>query len=82
MHTMPSLDYMGYAVAVDAPPAPSNRYYSVFAIHRHAANTMTAQTVPACHQGIAEEAVFDTAELAYKNATERARTWIEAHPVR
>jgi hypothetical protein len=29
---MPSLDYLGYPVVVNATPSPGNCYYSVFAI--------------------------------------------------
>lgn len=52
MRTMPSLDYMGYAISVDALPAAQNRYYSVFAVHRHVANSLAVQAPAACQQGI------------------------------
>lgn len=82
MHTMPSLDYMGYAVAVNALPASKNRYYSVFAIHRHVANSLAVQAPAACEQGVEDGVICDTTELAYQDARDRARNWIDAHPAR
>lgn len=82
MHTMPSLDYMGYAVVVNALPAAGNRYYSVFAIHRHVANSLAVQAPAACQQGIEDGVICDTSELAYQDARDRARNWIDAHPAR
>jgi hypothetical protein len=82
MHTMPSLDYMGYAVVVNALPAAENRYYSVFAIHRHVANSLAVQAPAACQQGIEDNVICDTTELAYQDARDRARNWIDAHPAR
>jgi hypothetical protein len=82
MRTMPSLDYMGYAVVVNALPAPGNCYYSVFAIHRHVANSLAAQKPAACQQGPGAGVICQTADLAYQDAIERARTWIDAHPAR
>jgi len=82
MRTMPSLDYKGYAVAVDALPAAENRYYSVFAIHRHVANSLALQAPAACQQGIEDDVICDTTELAYQDARDRARHWIDAQPAR
>jgi hypothetical protein len=82
MRTMPSLDYKGYAVAVNALPAAENRYYSIFAIHRHVANSLALQTPAAWQQGIEDGVICDTTELAYQDARDRARNWIDAHPVR
>jgi hypothetical protein len=82
MRTMPSLDYMGYAVVVNAIPAPGNCYYSVFAIHRHVSNSLAVKTPAACEQGIGASVICHTAELAYEDAAERARYWIDAHPAR
>jgi hypothetical protein len=79
---MPSLDYMGYAVVVDAIPAPGNYYYSVFAIHRHVPNSLAVQAPAACQQGLGASVICQTADLACQNAAERARAWIDAHPVR
>jgi hypothetical protein len=81
MRTMPSLDYMGYAVVVNALPAPGNSYYSVFEIHRHVANRLAVQAPASCQQGPSEGVICQTADLAYRDATERARAWIDAHPV-
>jgi hypothetical protein len=80
MRTMPSLDYMGYAISVDALPAAQNRYYSVFAVHRHVANSLAVQAPAACQQGIEDGVIFDTAQLAYQDGRDRARNWIDAHP--
>lgn len=82
MRTMPSLDYMGYAVVLNALPAAENRYYSVFAIHRHVRNSLAARVPAACLQGIEDGVICDTAELAYQDARHRARNWIDAHPAR
>jgi hypothetical protein len=79
---MPSLDYMGYAVIVNAIPAPGNCYYSVFAIHRHVPNSLAVQAPAACQQGLGAGVICQTADLACQEAAERARTWIDAHPVR
>jgi len=80
MRTMPSFDYKGYAVVVNALPAAENRYYSVFAIHRHVANSLAVQAPAACQQGIEDGVICDTTELAYQDARDRARHWIDAHP--
>lgn len=82
MRTMPSLDYMGYAVVVNALPTAENRYYSVFAIHRHVSNSLAVQQPAACRQGVEEGVICDTTELAYQHARDRARDWIDAHPAR
>lgn len=82
MRTMPSLDYMGYAVVVNALPAPDDRYFSVFAIHRHVANSLAVQAQAACRQDPGAGVIFQTADLAYQDAAARARTWIDAHPAR
>jgi hypothetical protein len=79
---MPSLDYMGYAVVVNAIPAPGNCYYSVFAIHRHVPNSLAVQAPAACEQGLGASVIRHTADLAYEDAAERARAWIDAHPAR
>lgn len=79
---MASLDYMGYAVVVDAIPAPENCYYSVFSIHRHVPNSLAVQAAAACEQGLGAGVIHQTAHLACQDAAERARTWIDAHPVR
>lgn len=80
MRTMPSLDYMGYAVVVNALPAAENRYYSVFAIYRHVPNSLAVQAPAARQQGIEDGVICDTTELAYQDARDRARNWIDAHP--
>lgn len=82
MRTMPSLDYMGYAVVLNALPAAENRYYSVFAIHRHVPNSLAVRVPAACQQGIEDGVICDTAELACQDARDRARNWIDAHPAR
>jgi hypothetical protein len=81
MHTMPSIDYMGYAIAVNALPAPGNRYYSVFVIRRHAPRGLGIQPPVAYQEGVTSGVTCETAELARQDAAERARTWIDTHPV-
>lgn len=82
MHTMPSLDYMGYAVVVNAILAPGNFYYSVFAICRYVSNSLAVQAPAACEQGLGASVICHTADLAYEDAAERAHSWIDAHPAR
>lgn len=82
MRTMPSMDYMGYAVVVNALPAPNNRFYSVFAIRRHARNSMLNEPPVAYQEGVSSAVTCPTMELALQSASDRARTWIDAHPVR
>jgi len=79
---MPSLDYKGFAVAVNALPAAENRYYRFFAIHRHVANSLPLQAPAAWQQRIEDGVICDTTELAYQDARDRARNWIDAHLVR
>lgn len=57
---MPSVDYMGYTVVVNAIPAPGNCYYSVFAIHRHVPNSLALQAPAACEQGLGARASYAT----------------------
>jgi hypothetical protein len=80
MRAMPSSNYMGYAVVVNAIPAARNCYYSVFAIHRHVPNSLAVQAAAACEQGVGASVIRHTADLAYEDAAERARVWIHAHP--
>jgi hypothetical protein len=70
---MPSLDYMGYAVVLNAIPAPGNCGYSVFAIHCHVPNSLALQTPAGCEQGLGASVLRNTADLACEDAAERAR---------
>jgi hypothetical protein len=80
MHTMPSLDYMGYAVVVYALPAPNDRYYSVFTIRRHTSHTLAMQAPVSHQEGVRAAITCETADLARRRAAHRARAWIDAHP--
>lgn len=80
MQTMPSIDYMGYAVAVNVLAAPCNRYYSAFIIRRHASRGLGVQSPIAYQEDISSGVICETAELARQTAGKRARSWIDAHP--
>lgn len=81
MRTMPSMDYMGYAVAINALPAPNRRHYSVFVIRRHTPVGLGIQSPVAYQEGVSSGVTCETAELARENAAQRARAWIDSNPV-
>jgi hypothetical protein len=82
VRTMPSLDYMGYAVVLNSLPAPGNRYYSVFSIHRHSTNSLATQLPAVYQEGRDANVICENAELAHEDASDRARAWIDANPAK
>ena len=77
---MPAHEYMGYTVVVNALPAPNNRYYSVFSIHRHSPGMPVDQVALVYQEGHQASVICETADEAHQDAVERAHTWIDAHP--
>lgn len=78
MRPMPTHEYGGYAIVTNALPAPGNRYYSVFSIHRPSPNTLVLQAPVVYQEGNSAGITCETAEQAQDDALERARAWIDA----
>lgn len=81
MRPMPAHEYMGYTVVVNALPAPGNRYYSVFSVHRQGHNQPLSQVALAYQEGSKAGVICETAEEAHQDASERAHAWIIQNPV-
>jgi hypothetical protein len=81
VRTMPCHDYQGYTVVVNALPAPNDRYYSVFSIHRATNNAIPEQVALEYQEGNEAGVICQTADEAHQAATVRAHAWIDAHPL-
>lgn len=79
MRSMPTHEYGGYTVVANTIPAPENRFYSVFSIHRGQENILLAGVVH--QQGKEADFICETDEDALNAAVARAHEWIDANPV-
>jgi hypothetical protein len=71
---------MGYTVVVNALPAPNNRYYSVFSIHRGSPGTPLDQVALVYQEGNKAGVICETVDEAHQDAVARAHSWIDVHP--
>jgi hypothetical protein len=77
----PAIKHNGYSIVVDAIPAPGNRYYSVFSIHKTSRDTHPEQIALVYREGPQTGVICETAAEAHDDAMHHARAWIESHPL-
>jgi hypothetical protein len=79
MNTEPPLEYGNFLIVVGALPAPENRYFSVFSIHRRPVPGVIGESEVVHREGIKDGVVCETADEAKRDATVRAHEWINSH---
>ncbi|WP_314435888.1 hypothetical protein [Massilia timonae] len=79
MNTEPPLEYGSFLIVVGALPAPENRYFSVFSIHRRPDAGAIGESELVHREGIKDGFICETAAEAKRDASVRAHEWIDSH---
>jgi len=79
MNTEPPQEYGNYLIVAGALPAPENRYFSVFSIHRRTDPGVIGESELVHRESIKDGFVCETADEAKRDASVRAHEWIDSH---